>query len=153
MAEAEADAEFDALRSASGRSSRHQVFAGDAEIDRADADFAGDFGGRQEGDLDIVQAFDAAAIGAVVADGDDLHAGAFEDRRGVVLHPALGGKRDGDVIRRLPSRLRCGRARARSRRPGMRSFGAEQRQHPVEAAAAGQHRGEPSTVTSKTRPV
>ena len=73
-----------------------EIFAGDTEIHRADADLAGDLGGGEEGDLDIVDAFDPAAIGSVVADGDDLHAGAIENRRSIVLHPALGGQRYGD---------------------------------------------------------
>ncbi|MCY1244360.1 hypothetical protein D9M72_574300 [compost metagenome] len=95
MTEAETGAELDAGIGI-GEPLAHQVFAGDAEIDRAIAKFAGNLGGRQERDLHIIRTFDPAAIGAIVADGDDLHSGPLKDRRGVILHPPLGRQRDGD---------------------------------------------------------
>ena len=72
----------------------HQVLAGDAEIDVALADLAGDLGGRQEGDLDVVAALDAGAIVAVVAGQADGEAGLGQHLERLLLQPALGGKRD-----------------------------------------------------------
>ena len=55
MAEAESQVELDDRVRIMNRLTR-QVFAGNAHMNRTGGKFAGDFGGRQEGDLDIVAA-------------------------------------------------------------------------------------------------
>ena len=60
-------AEYRVLRSAAMFQSltpgvAHEILAGDAEIDGAGAQFTGDLGGREKGDLDILMAFDATAM-------------------------------------------------------------------------------------------
>ena len=76
----------------------HQVFAGDAEMDGALRELAGDFGGRQIRDLDAVEAGDGAAIVARAARLDQREPGAREESFGVFLQPALG--RHGEHQRR-----------------------------------------------------
>ena len=95
MTETEAGAEFDAAIHFRHLLA-HQILAGDAEIDAAITQLARDFRGRKESDLDIVETFDTAAIGALIADGDDFQAGALEDRGRILLHAPLGGHGDGD---------------------------------------------------------
>ena len=65
-----------------------QILAGDAEMDRALRQRAGDLGGRQIGDLDAGQAGDRAAIVARAARLDQLQAGAA--RRTPRCFPAAG---------------------------------------------------------------
>ena len=60
-AEAEAFDEHDALVGI-GDHFADEIFAGDAEMHGARRELRGDFGGRQIGDLDIVEAGDRAAI-------------------------------------------------------------------------------------------
>ena len=75
-----------------------QILAGDAEMDRALRQRAGDLAGREIGDLDAGQSGDRAAIVARAARLDQRQAGAGEERLGVLLQPALG--RHGDDERR-----------------------------------------------------
>ena len=74
------------------------VAAGDAEMDRAGADLAGDLRRRQIGDLDAGDAGDAAAIAPRRAGLDELEPGAAKARGVVLLQAALGG--DGEDQRR-----------------------------------------------------
>ena len=71
-----------------------KVFTGDAEVDRALRQLLRDFGGREIGDLDAIDAFDRAAIVACTARLDEFQPGARKERFGVFLQPALG--RNGD---------------------------------------------------------
>ena len=76
----------------------HQVLAGDAEMHGAGRELRGDFGGRQIGDLDAVEAGDGAAIVARAARLDQIEPRAREEGFGVFLQPALG--RHGEHQRR-----------------------------------------------------
>ena len=96
----------------------HQVLAGDAEMHRPLRQLRGDLGGRQVGDLDVVEARDRAAI---VARAARLHrARGRRARRTLAPAPAAGPWREprGSAARS------CGRSRAsrgaRSRPPGRR---------------------------------
>ena len=76
--------------SASADHLAHEVFAGDAEMDGALRQLLGDFGGRQVGDLDAVDAVNSAAIVARAARLDEFQAGTRKKCFGALLQTALG---------------------------------------------------------------
>ncbi len=69
----------------------HQILAGDAEMDGAGRELAGDFGGRQISDLDAVETGDGAAIVARAARLDQRKPRAREESFRIFLQAALGG--------------------------------------------------------------
>ena len=66
-----------------------QILAGDAEVDIALADLAGDLRGRQEGDLDVVAALDAGPVFAVVIRQADGKPGARQHFQRLILETAF----------------------------------------------------------------
>src|SRR5262249_30295471 len=68
--------------------------AGDAEMHRPLRQLVGDFGGRQIGDLDLIEPGDRAAVVARAARLDQREAGAGEERLRVLLQPPLRRHRD-----------------------------------------------------------
>ena len=147
-------ATISALRLPVGEVLAHQVLAGDAEIDAALAEFAGDLGGRQERHLDIVAALDAGAVFAVVAGQADGKAGARQHVERLLLQPALRRDGEGDGHRAAPRSASMRSSQTEKPTPGIGVLRAEQRQQPVVAAAAGQRpRRHRRPAISKTRPV
>ena len=73
-----------------------KILAGNAEVDIALAEFAGDFGGREEGHLDVVASGDAGAVFALVAWQADRQAGRCQHFQRLLAQPALrrNGERD-----------------------------------------------------------
>ena len=74
----------------------HEILAGDAEMQAAGGEFAGDLAGREQHELDAVDAAHGAAVFAARAGAGDLDAARTEPGDGVVLEPALGGHAEGE---------------------------------------------------------
>ena len=70
------------------------VAAGDTEMDDPGADLAGDFGRREEGDLDSGHALDAGTVAPVRARLHHFEPGGGEAGVGIGLQPSLGRDRD-----------------------------------------------------------
>ena len=68
-----------------------EVGAGDAEMDAACRQFAGDFAGGEQHQLDIVDAVDEARVFAVGAGAAQFDAAGAEPFEGLFHQPALGG--------------------------------------------------------------
>ncbi len=85
-----------------------KILAGDAEVDAALADLAGDFGGGEEGDLDVGATLDAGAVFSVVAGQADGEPGPGERLERLVLEAALrgDGERDGHAAPPLSCSMR-----------------------------------------------
>ena len=73
-----------------------QVTAGDAQVDAAANEFAGDLGGREEAHRHIGQAFDGAKIRAGAARTGDSEAAPGEPVAGQFFKAALGGHGKGN---------------------------------------------------------
>ncbi|MNZ89671.1 hypothetical protein D3C78_1086050 [compost metagenome] len=152
MTETEAGAKFH-LRIGIGQSLAHKVLTRHAEIHRARADLAGDLGGRQIGDLDIVPSFDTAAIGAVIADCRDLQSGAFQNGGSVFLHPALGGQCDGDHGLSLPRTASMRSSQSEKPTAGIFSCAPSSVSSRSKRPPPARTLSPPASTTSKTRPV
>ena len=127
-----------------GQRLAHQVLAGDAEIDAAGADLAGDLGRGEEGDLDVVAPGEPAAIVALAA-GCSIVRPARANRAYAPV-PAAGPSRAarGCSVALRAHRACCDPVEPEREADGRdRRFGAEQRHQPVVAAAAGERREPP----------
>src|SRR5690606_29205149 len=78
-----------------------QVGAGDAHVDAAEDQFAGDLGRRVEAHRDLRQVLDRADIAARAAGTGDGPAGAGEGLAGQFLEPALGRHGEGQATRNI----------------------------------------------------
>ncbi len=76
----------------------NQIFTGDAEVHGAGCELAGDFGGRQIGNLHAIETADRSAIVAGAARFDERETRARKKRFRVFLQAALG--RNGEHQRR-----------------------------------------------------
>src|SRR5690606_34075052 len=121
--------------------------------DGATGKLAGDFRGRQIGDLDALHALDAAAIGAVVTDRRYCQTGALEDRCRILLDAALRRQGDGDRAHREALAVSMRSSQSEKPTAGLWSVAPSsvisRSYRPPPASTA----EDPSCVTSKTRPV
>ena len=98
-----------------GQRLAQQILAGDAEVDAAGAKFAGDFGGRQEADLDVGAAGNAGAVLALVAGQLDRQPGAAEQLERLVAQPALRWQRQRQ--RHAPPPRNCSMRSSQTEKP------------------------------------
>ena len=82
-----------------------QILAGDAEIDRPVAQFAGNLRGRQQQHFQSRRPGDAGAVAARILGRRHMDAGPGQRRDGLVLQPPLGGDREGERHAASPVRL------------------------------------------------